>query len=62
MESVWKFKTDGKTGIYSITFHNEPFQVIFGKVPPADTEIEIKIKENKNDKKRTQESGGWYLM
>ena len=46
MESVWKFKTDGKTGIYSITFHNEPMQVIFGKVPPADTEIEIKIKEN----------------
>ncbi len=49
MKSVWKFKTDGKTGIYSITFHNKPMQVIFGKVPPADTEIEIKIKENKNE-------------
>lgn len=46
MESVWKIKTNGKTAIYAITFHNEPFQVIFGKVPPANTEIEIKIKEN----------------
>ena len=56
MESVWKFKTDGETGIYSITFHNEPMLVIFGKVPPADTEIEIKIKENRNDKNNTKNS------